>query len=133
MNKILVIAFAGAAAACVAEAPAIEMAAAPQANLAAELDGRVGGAPVGCVSERMLRGPRSGGPGVLVFDGPGDTVYVNRTQGSCGDLRRYRSVRFVTTSTQLCRGDVAQTFDPYTGVQGDFCNLGDFVPYRRES
>lgn len=133
MNRILMIAFAGAAAACVSQAPAIEMSAAPEADLRAAIDGRVAGTPVGCVNDRLLRGPRSGGPGVLVFDGPGDLIYVNRTQGNCGNLRNYRSVRFVTTSTQLCRGDVAQTFDPHTGVQGDFCNLGDFVPYRLES
>lgn len=131
MKKLLVIASAGLAAACVAEAPqGIEMTAAAQADLGAELAGRVAGPPVACVNQRQLNGPRSGGPGVLVFEGPGDVVYVNRTGGNCGDLKNNRSVRFRTVSTQLCRGDLAQTFDPYSGVQGSFCTLGDFTPYR---
>jgi len=118
---------------CMAQAPqqTAQMSAAAEEMLAPEIAGRTAGQPVACVFERSLRGPRSVAPGLLVFDGPGSTIYVNRTLGSCGDLTDKRSVRFSNNGTMLCRGDVAQSFDPYTGIQGDFCNLGPFEPYRR--
>ena len=133
MNKFAILLALGLTAGCMAEAPPqMEMAAAAPAEFDdRELAGRVAGAPVGCLAERTLRGPRAPAPGVLVWDGPGGVIYVNRTAGNCGNLRDKRSVRFRSNSSQLCRGDVAETFDPYTGVIGDFCNLGDFVPYRR--
>lgn len=134
MKRILTLALAGLAASCAMQSPMEpdgEASAMATGDLARDLEGRVAGNPAGCVTQKMLRGPESGGPGVLLFDGPGDLIYVNRTGGDCGNLRNYRSIRYTTTNSQLCRGDVAQTFDPYTGVQGDYCTLGEFTPYRR--
>ena len=102
-----------------------------QAELAAELDGRVAGDPVACVKQRDIRGNRSVGEGVILFDGPSGIIYVNRPAAGCPSLDRGRSLVTRTISTRLCRGDLARVFDPTTGIEYGGCSLGDFVPYRR--
>ena len=59
------------------------------------------------------------------------TVYVNRPSGGCVNLRSGYALRTSTTSTQLCRGEIATVFDPVSGAEWGSCALGDFVPYRR--
>lgn len=134
MKKLFVLSLAGLAAACTAAdaGPAYTDAAPADGRMAREIAQRTPGQPIACIPHgTRTRGPEYGGPGTLLFEGPGNIVYLNRTQGNCGNLRNYRSVRFTRAGDQLCRGDTAQTFDPHSGVQGDFCILGDFVPYHR--
>lgn len=99
-------------------------------RLAEALEGRVAGAPQDCVQMREVRGNRSIGESVIVFDGLGDTIYVNRPPAGCPSLDFGRALLIRTTMTQLCRGDIATVFDPVSGVQFGGCGLGEFVPYR---
>jgi hypothetical protein len=130
MKTIVTLAAAGLLAGCINQEP-VELSADAQAELASELEGRTAGPPTPCVNQRDIRGNRSVGEGVLLFDGPGDTVYVNRPDGGCPSLNYGRALRTRTTSTRLCRGDIAVVFDPTSGIEYGGCGLGDFVPYRR--
>ncbi|WP_129793562.1 hypothetical protein [Sphingosinicella sp. CPCC 101087] len=130
MKTFVAVAAAGLLAGCMNQEP-VELSADAQAELASELEGRTAGAPVPCVNQRDIRGNRSVGEGVLLFDGPSDIVYVNRPAGGCPSLDYGRALRTRTTSTRLCRGDIAVVFDPTTGMEYGGCGLGDFVPYRR--
>jgi hypothetical protein len=110
----------------------VELTADAQAELARELAGRTAGDPVPCLNQRDIRGNRSVGEAVLLFDGPGDLVYVNRPAGGCPSLDHGRALSTRTMGTRLCRGDLARVFDPTSGIEYGGCSLGDFVPYRRE-
>ena len=131
MRKIIALAAIAATAACTAEP--LEMSMDDEALLAAELRGFEQTGPAeSCVSLRNLRGNRSVGEGAIVFEGQGDRIWVNRAPGGCPALTRSRAIKTQTTSTQLCRGDIATVFDPTTGFHYGGCGLGEFTPYRRE-
>ena len=127
LASLLVLAIAG----CTAEEEVGSTAAAPSPALAAELAGRTAGDPVPCVSQRDLRGNRSASDGAILFEGPGDIVYVNRPPGGCPTLNSGRTLVTRTTSSRLCRGDIVTVVDPVSGIEFGACGLGDFVPYRR--
>jgi hypothetical protein len=118
------------AAACVPSDP-IELTAAEESELSVALAGRVAGQPVSCVNLRDIRGNRSVGEGVILFEGTGGTVYVNRPPAGCPDLRDTRTLITRTSSTQLCRGDIARVADLPSDMEYGSCGLGDFTPYRR--
>jgi len=100
------------------------------ARLAAALEGRTPGAPMSCVSQLNLRSSRSAGEEAIIFDGPGDTIYVNRPPAGCPNLEG-RTLVTRSTSSQLCRGDIVTVVDATTGTEYGSCGLGEFVPYRR--
>ena len=130
MKQLLILALAGLAAGCMDQAPATPSAS-DSARLADALEGRVAGPPVDCVSQRDLRGNRSAGESAILFDGPGDVVYVNRPPAGCPTLDSGRFLVTNTPSGRLCRGDIVTVVDPLNGTQYGGCGLGDFVPYRR--
>src|SRR5919202_1439665 len=78
------------------------------AELAAALDGFAqAGPPVSCVQMRDLRGNRSAGD-AIVFEGQtSGTLYVNRPPGGCPSLDFGRVLVTRTSTSQLCRGDIA--------------------------
>ena len=103
-----------------------------ESRLAAELEGYVpDGSAVSCVRSPDLQGNRSIGPDAIIFSGSAGRKWVNHTRGSCPSLEFGRALRFRTTSTQLCSGDIATVFEPTTGIEYGGCALGDFTPYRR--
>jgi hypothetical protein len=134
MKQILCLTLAGlAAAGCTANGPPDpEAARRGTAELSAALEGyEQAGPPVSCVQLRELHGNRSAGD-AIVFDGvTGGTLYVNRPPGGCPPLDSGRALVTRTSTTQLCRGDIADIVDPVSGTHFGGCGLGDFVPYRR--
>lgn len=130
MKQLAILAFAGLAAGCMDEGPAAPSASA-SASLAAALEGRVAGPPVDCVSQRDLRGNRSAGEGAVIFDGPGDMIYVNRPPAGCPELDVGRALVTRTTTGRLCRGDIVTVVDTASSIQYGSCGLGEFTPYRR--
>ena len=134
MKPMVTFLVAGLAAACVAGSEeAIGPSEADQAELDAALSGRTAGDPVSCVNQRDLRGSRTIGEGVMLFEGVGGVVWVNRPPGGCPALRFGRAFRTTTPSDRLCRGDIMTVFDPTSGIDFAGCSIGDFVPYRRTS
>ena len=113
---------------CVAEPP-MEMSASAQAELAAELRGRVAGQPQSCVPRRELGGNRAIGHSGILFNGTGRSlVYVN--EAACPELSPFLAIRTRSPSARLCAGDIAEIFDPVSGVTVGACALGRFTPYR---
>ena len=130
MKHLLPVAAVLAIAACAAPAP--EISAAEQAGLDAALAGRTAGTPQDCVSTNLLRGNRSFGEGVILFEGLSrGIVYVNRPPAGCPQLDQHRALRYEAHTNRLCRGEIVTIFDPSSGVIYGSCSLGDFVPYRR--
>jgi hypothetical protein len=133
VNKLMPALLTAFAALCgCAAQPAPEISAKEQASLDAILAGRTAAAPVACVNQRLLRGNRGFGEGVILFEGAtGRTVYVNRPPGGCPELSPFRALRIKTTTGQLCRGDIVSVFDATSGIDYGSCGLGDFVKYRK--
>ena len=131
MKHLILLASACLAVGCTTDDP-VETAANDEARLAAKLRGfEPAGPPVTCVNMRDLRGNESAGEGAIVFDGNGGKKWVNRPAGGCPSLEFGRALRTRTTSTQLCRGDIATVFDPVSRTEFGGCGLADFEPYRR--
>lgn len=134
MKKLITITIIALTAGCTAASAdeMAEMQANGEAKLAAELRNyEQSGPPVSCVSQRDLGGNRSAGD-AIIFDGKTRAVrYVNRPAGGCPSLDFGRALVIRTTSTQLCRGDIANVVDPVSNSQYGGCGLGDFTPYRR--
>jgi hypothetical protein len=130
MKQVVTLGLACLALGC-APAEPIESSAEAQADVAEALAGRIAGPPVQCVELRDLRGNRSLDDDSILFEGRGDTVYVNRPPGGCASLRNGRALRTMTNMSRLCRGDIVTVFDTLSGTEYAGCGLGEFVPYRR--
>ena len=131
MKPVITVLVAALAGACVSASEPAELSADGQARLGAELAGRTAGEPRTCLVQRDIRHTRTIADGVMLFEGVGDTLWVNRGSGGCSALRFGRAFHTVTPSTSLCRGDVVTVFDPVSGTEYGGCSLADFVPYRR--
>ncbi len=133
MKTLILLASACLAAGCATnESDPVDMAANDEATLATQLEGYApDGPPVQCVNSRDLQGNRSAGESAIIFSGSGGRKWVNRPPAGCPDLGFSRALRTRTTSTRLCRGDIASVFDPVTRAEYGGCGLGDFEPYRR--
>ena len=131
MRYSLLLASACLAAGCTAD-DGVETSANDEAKLAAQLAGyEPVGPPVSCVNLRDLHGNKSAGEAAIVFEGVGGRKWVNRPAGGCPSLEFGRALRTRTSSSQLCRNDIATVFDPVSGIEYGGCGLGDFEPYRR--
>ena len=118
---------------CAAERPR-ELSQADEARLAGELaDFEQDGPAIACVNSRDLQGNRSAGETAIIFEGVGRRLWVNRPAAGCPSLDHGRALQTRTSSTRLCRGDIATVFDPVSGVHYGGCGLGDFTPYRRRA
>ena len=131
MKRIVSLLVAGLGAGCMASDEPVELSGRAQQRFDEALAGRNAGPAVSCVPQRGLRNTRTIGDGVMLFEGPGDVLWVNRPPGGCPTLSIARSFRTRTPSSQLCRGDIVTVFDPVSGAEFAGCSLGDFVPYRR--
>lgn len=88
------------------------------------------GPAVSCVNQRDLGGNKSIGDAIL-FSGARGRAYVNRPAGGCPSMNFGGTLVTRTSSSQLCRGDIARVVDPVSGFSYGGCGLGEFVPYKR--
>lgn len=132
MKKLLLLSCAMLAGACAMNDPVDDDGPDAETRLAAELKGYSADGPArSCVPLRDLRGNRSVGEGAIVFDGSG-RKWVNRPAGGCPTLQFGRALQVKTSTSQLCRGDIATVIEPSWGGEFGSCALGDFEPYRRD-
>jgi hypothetical protein len=130
MRRALLL-FPIALAGCTAEPPAA-LSARAQSELAAELAGRVAGAPRDCLPRYNTAEMRAIGPQTIIY-GSGRTIYRNDIQGACNGLGNpgYALVTQSFGGSHLCRGDIAQVRDLSTGTTRGSCVLGSFTPYTK--
>ena len=103
-----------------------------EADFQKAIEGRTAGQTQSCVSLRLLRGNKTYGEGVIVFEGQSNSVvYVNRPPYGCPELRWDRALKTRTSTDQLCSNDVVTVVDPRGGMQFGSCSLGDWTPYRK--
>ena len=115
---------------CAANGPGLGEAA--RSNAEAALAGLTAGEPQSCINQRDIRGNKGLGGGAILFTtNSSKLVYVNRPPAGCPELTSMRAMRTVSTTNQLCRGDLVTIFDPSAGIEYGSCGLGDFVPYRK--
>lgn len=130
MKRLLIGPLLAVTAGCAATGP-VEPSAEEQSDLTQALRGRIAGEPMACVQQRNLRNNRSYGETAILFEGPGDVIYMNRPRAGCPEITQSRALVTRTTSGQLCRGDIVSVVDPVQNFNYGSCGLGDFVPYRR--
>jgi hypothetical protein len=134
MKKLLSLSLVGLTAGCMMQEPlSPEMHAQTETLVAEELQGFApAGPPRSCVRSVDLVGNRSAGEGAVIFRSRSrNLVYVNRPPGGCPIIRPGMALRTQTSGSQLCRGDIAEVFDPLSGFGRGACGLGVFEPYRR--
>jgi hypothetical protein len=133
MRTILLLASAALSACAMSSDARPDPAAAADADAALDeaLAGRTAGPAQHCVRQQDVRNSRSVGGPVVLFDGPGDIVYANRTSGSCPRIQPWHALHHRTVNTQLCSGELIRVFDPQSGIEFGGCSLGEFVPWRR--
>ena len=96
-----------------------------------ELAGLVPGAPQSCINDFERRESVTSYGDTLVYRS-GATRYVTQTTGCHGIGGNGDNILVTkTTSSQLCRGDIATTVDRTSRFTSGACSFGDFTPYRR--
>ena len=98
-------------------------------KLAKQLEGRVAGEPVSCISLNTSRETQVIDGTAIVY-GRGNTIYVNRPAHPSS----LDSDDIMVTNihgSQLCRLDVVRLHDRSGGFYTGFVGLENFVPYRR--
>ncbi len=102
--------------------------------LTRELDGKVAGAPVNCISDFNADNMIRISDDIVLYRVSGRLVYKNTLRSSCPGLARDSDI--VVTEQfggQKCRGDLVRLVDRTSGIPGPVCSLGEFVPYRKDS
>lgn len=101
-----------------------------QEKLAKELAGLVPGKPETCISQFPQK-QSSGYGATILYRVNSGLVYRSDTVGGCEGIARGDILVTRTPSGQLCRGDIAQTFDQTSRFPTGSCSFGAFVPYRK--
>ncbi|KQO07043.1 hypothetical protein ASF09_12385 [Sphingomonas sp. Leaf242] len=101
-----------------------------QAKLAKELAGLVPGKPETCISQFPQK-QSSGYGATILYRVNSGLVYRSDTVGGCEGIARGDILVTRTPTGQLCRGDIAQTFDQASRFPTGSCSFGAFIPYRK--
>ena len=101
-----------------------------QQKLAKELAGLVPGKPETCLTQFPQK-QSSGYGATILYRVNNGLVYRSDTVGGCEGIARGDILVTRTPSGQLCRGDIAQTFDQTSRFPTGSCSFGDFIPYRK--
>ena len=102
--------------------------------LSNELDGKVAGAPVNCISNFQGTNTIRVSDNILLYRVSGRLVYQNNLHGSCPGLARDSDIIVTETfGSSYCKGDLIKLVDRSSGIQGPVCSLGQFVPYKKAS
>lgn len=106
-----------------------DVAAADEAELAAELANRRAGEPVDCIDVRASQSLVPVAADTVILRDFG-TIWVNELESACPGLRP-TSTLIVEPSLagRYCRNDLIRPLDPGSRIAGATCRLGDFTPY----
>ena len=101
-----------------------------EADLAAQLNGRIPGKPVDCLSLNRIEGQTIVDGTAIVYRQMDSTIWVNRPRGAQMLREDDVPVQFVYGS-ELCKLDQVKLLDRGTRMQRGFVGLGEFVPYTK--
>jgi hypothetical protein len=102
----------------------------PEAELAKMLEGRTAGAPVDCITQRLIASSRIIDKTAIVYRLPGGVLYVNRPNGADA-LDRDAILVSKTIGDRLCRMDTVTLLDSGSHFMRGSVNLGAFIPYAK--
>ncbi|WP_295444418.1 hypothetical protein [Sphingorhabdus sp. EL138] len=103
------------------------------AMLMKELNGKVAGAPVNCISDFNATNTIRVSDNILLYRVSGRLVYQNTLRSACSGLARDNDIIVSEQfGSQKCKGDIIRLVDRTSGMSGGVCSLGAFVPYRSE-
>lgn len=98
--------------------------------LARALEGRAPGKPVDCIWLRRVRDSRVIDGTAIIFN-VGGVLYVNKPASGGELLSDSKALLIRMQTSELCRGQAIQLFDPGANILAGFETLGEFVPYRK--
>jgi len=130
MRGILLIGLGGLIASC-SYAPPVGPSPVAQDKLAKELAGLVPGQPQACLPTYRSQDMVPIDDDTILFRVGKNLVYRNELNGACTTPGSGYTLVTRSTSTGLCRGDIAQIVDLHSHVVVGSCSFGDFIPYRR--
>jgi len=100
------------------------------AVLTKELNGKIAGKPVNCISEIVTASETPVGDKIILYRVSKKLVYKNELQASCHGLDSFTDIFVYRQYTgQRCKGDTLRMVDRNTGMTGGVCSLGEFTPY----
>jgi hypothetical protein len=103
------------------------------AMLARELDGKIAGESVNCISDFNSTNIVRVSDDILLYRVSGNLVYKNNLRSTCPGLARDSDIIVSEQfGGQKCRGDLIKLVDRTSGIPGPVCSLGEFVPYRKD-
>ena len=103
------------------------------AMLMKELNGKIAGKPVNCISDYNANNLIRVSDNILLYRVSGRLVYQNNLRSTCSGLARDNDIIVSEQfGGQKCRGDIIRLVDRTSGMTGGVCSLGEFVPYRAE-
>ena len=103
------------------------------AVLIKQLDGKVAGKPVNCLSDFNTGNVIRVSDNILLYRISSRLVYKNTLRSSCPGLARDDDIIVSEQfGGQKCRGDIIRLVDRTSGITGGVCSLGEFTPYRAE-
>jgi hypothetical protein len=103
------------------------------AVLMKQLDGKVAGKPVNCLSDFNTGNVIRVSDNILVYRISSRLVYKNTLRSSCPGLARDDDIIVSEQfGGQKCRGDIIRLVDRTSGIPGGVCSLGEFMPYRAD-
>ena len=110
--------------------------------LSQPLDAEEYGKPRRCISQYAYRDFEPLGERFVVFEGPGNRLWLNELRGRCPGLDRASSLAFRSRGFQLCELDQFKVTDvfaweryqrwPWRWMDGIPCTLGKFQPISTE-
>lgn len=103
-----------------------------QAEFDKIIKGRTAGEPVSCITRADQDRLTVIGDKYLVYQRSSNpqTIYVNEPYGGCRNAEHNTLVTRKSTS-QLCRGEIAQIKDLTSGMSMGSCSFSAFVPYSK--
>lgn len=130
MRKTMLIACAaliGATGASQPNAPGTQ-----EAKIAAALKGLVAEQPQACATLRGSYSTIRAGS-TIIYKLNRNLAYRTETSGGCESGLNNDDILVTRVSNgRLCRGDLANTYNPYVSISTGSCSLGNFTRYRAQ-
>ena len=87
-------------------------------------------------ARRCIAAQRQGSPTIVdrstVTLQEGRTLWVNRLESPCPGLQPFNTLIVEVHGSEYCRNDKVRGLEAGSSIPGPICQLGDWVPYRKD-